>query len=68
MRFDRAPKDTPDGLAAATINTWFGVLLDGNRGRVKVRGDLKLVDACLTQLYDVLWAESQPAAHSAIVG
>jgi DNA-binding HxlR family transcriptional regulator len=47
-----------DGSAAATINTWFGVLLDGNRGRVKAGGDLPLVDACLTQLYDVLWDES----------
>lgn len=45
----------PDGAAAATINTWFAALLDGNRGRIRVRGDLGLVDACLTQLYDALW-------------
>jgi DNA-binding HxlR family transcriptional regulator len=57
MRFDLERRDTPDGSAAATIKTWFGVLLDGNRGRVKVRGNLPLVDACLTQLYEVLWEE-----------
>jgi DNA-binding HxlR family transcriptional regulator len=45
----------PDGSAAATLNTWFAALLDGNRGRVRVRGDLTLVDGCLTQLYDLLW-------------
>jgi DNA-binding HxlR family transcriptional regulator len=45
----------PDGSAAATLNTWFAALLDGNRGRVRVRGDLALVDGCLTQLYDLLW-------------
>jgi DNA-binding HxlR family transcriptional regulator len=49
------PRASADGLATATINTWFGVLLDGNRGRVKVRGDLPLVDACLRQLHDALW-------------
>jgi DNA-binding HxlR family transcriptional regulator len=56
-----------DGTAAATINTWFGVLLDGNRGRVKVRGDLSLVDACLTQLYQALWeAPSSPPVVSGV--
>lgn len=44
-----------DGSATATLNTWFAALLDGNRGRIRVRGDLALVDACLTQLYDQLW-------------
>jgi len=57
MRIDSLPIASIDGSAAATINTWFGVLLDGNRGRVKVRGNLPLVDTCLTQLYDVLWEE-----------
>jgi DNA-binding HxlR family transcriptional regulator len=44
-----------NGSAAATINTWFAALLDGNRGRIRVRGDLTLVDTCLTRLYDELW-------------
>jgi DNA-binding HxlR family transcriptional regulator len=44
-----------DGSAAATTNTWFAALLDGNRGRIRVRGDLNLVDSCLTRLYDELW-------------
>ena len=61
VRCDVKREGTSDGGAAATINTWFGVLLDGNRGRVKVRGDLPLVDACLTQLYEALWEEASPA-------
>lgn len=44
-----------DGSATATVNTWFAALLDGNRGRIRVRGDLSLVDDCLTRLYDELW-------------
>jgi DNA-binding HxlR family transcriptional regulator len=44
-----------DGSATATLNTWFAALLDDNRGRIRVRGDLSLVDACLTRLYDGLW-------------
>lgn len=42
------------GSAAATIDAWFAVLLDGNRGRVQVGGDLGLVDTCLTQLHEAL--------------
>jgi DNA-binding HxlR family transcriptional regulator len=49
------PQDSADGSAVATINTWFGVLLDGKRGRVKVRGNLSLVDACLTQIHERVW-------------
>ncbi len=44
-----------EGSAAATINIWFAALLDGNRGRMRVRGDLDLIDSFLTQLYDLLW-------------
>jgi len=72
IRWEQRPQVSADGSAAATINTWFGVLLDGNRGRVKVRGDLPLVDACLTRLHDTLWKEEagfsrlpDPAADSA---
>ena len=49
-----------DGSAVATVNTWFSALLDGNRGRVQVRGNLTLVDSFLTQLYDVLWEQASP--------
>ncbi len=56
MRCGMPSSAAADGLAAATINTWFGTLLDGSRGRVKVRGHQPLVDACLTQLHDALWA------------
>lgn len=48
-------EENPDGSATATLNTWFAALLDDNRGRIRARGNLPLVDACLTQLYDELW-------------
>ncbi|MDQ3725367.1 MAG: hypothetical protein M3335_05690 [Actinomycetota bacterium] len=49
-----------DGSAAGTLNTWFAALLDDHRGRVRVRGELGLVDACLTQLYKELWEKERP--------
>jgi DNA-binding HxlR family transcriptional regulator len=55
MYYDASGEQFVDGAAMATINTWFAALLDGNRGRIQVRGDLDLVDSCLTQLYDLLW-------------
>jgi DNA-binding HxlR family transcriptional regulator len=54
-RFDPQSERGVDGSAAATINTWSAALLDGNRGRLRVRGDLSLVDSCITQLHDTLW-------------
>lgn len=54
--------EVAEGSAAATINTWFAALLDSNRGRMRVRGDLRLVDSCLTQLHSVLWEESATRA------
>ena len=55
----RDAEQPPDGSAAGTINTWFAALLDDHRGRVRVRGDLPLVDACLTQLYGALWEKGR---------
>lgn len=49
----------PEGSATATINTWFAALLDGSRGRIRVRGDLDLVDSYLTGLHDALWIGTQ---------
>jgi hypothetical protein len=46
------PERKAAGSAAATIDTWYAVLLDGNRGRVRVGGDLNLVDGCLTRLHE----------------
>jgi hypothetical protein len=51
VRFDPRPDREADGSASATINTWFAALLDGHRGRIRVRGDLGLVDSCVTQLH-----------------
>lgn len=45
-----------DAWALGTVNTWSRALLDGNRGRMRVGGDLKLVDACLTRLHSALQA------------
>lgn len=66
VRCDPERQAPSDASAAATINTWYGVLLDGNRGRVKVKGELPLVDACLTQLYEVLWEEARLPAPTSI--
>jgi len=55
MRCGDEIKRLVEGSAAATINIWFAALLDGNRGRISVRGNLGLVDSFLTQLYDLLW-------------
>lgn len=55
VRFDPRPEREADGSAAATINTWFAALLDGHRGRIRVRGDLGLVDSCVKQLHNALW-------------
>jgi DNA-binding HxlR family transcriptional regulator len=62
IRCDQAPRSA-DGSAVGTMNTWFAVLLDGNRGRMRTGGNLSLVDACLIRLHEVLWeAESQSLA------
>lgn len=58
VRFDPRPEREADGSASATINTWFAALLDGRRGRIRVRGDLGLVDSCVTQLDKALWEET----------
>ena len=57
----RNPEREADGSATATLNTWFAALLDGNRGRIRVRGDQSLVDACLTRLHNALW-DTVPAS------
>jgi len=55
LRYAAAAGESAGGSAGATINIWLAALLDGNRGRMRVRGNLGLVDSFLTQLYDVLW-------------
>jgi DNA-binding HxlR family transcriptional regulator len=57
MRAGDDVKRLVEGSAAATIKIWSAALLDGNRGRIRVRGDLELVDSLLTQLHDILWEE-----------
>ncbi|HKH65244.1 MAG TPA: hypothetical protein VKA35_07255 [Solirubrobacterales bacterium] len=54
-----ATDQSPDGRAAGVINTWLGVLLDGNRGRFRVGGEMELVDGFLIGLHDVLWCGEQ---------
>lgn len=65
MHFEQEARESVDGSAAATVHTWFAALLDGNRGRMQVRGDLPLVDAFLTQLHQRLWErpKAAPAKH-----
>ena len=49
-------KPSEDAWAIGTVDTWFGTLLDGDRGRMRVGGDLELVDDCLKRLHEMLWA------------
>lgn len=58
IRSDLALKTTVEGSAVGTMNTWLAALLDGNRGRMRSGGNLPLVDACLTQLHEVLWEKA----------
>jgi DNA-binding HxlR family transcriptional regulator len=59
---DQVHQATVDGSAVGTMNTWFATLLDGNRGRMRSGGNLPLVDACLTQLNEVLWETPNTAS------
>jgi DNA-binding HxlR family transcriptional regulator len=47
-----------DAWVLATVGTWLSALLEGNRGRMRVGGDLPLVDTCLTQLHLALWGKA----------
>jgi DNA-binding HxlR family transcriptional regulator len=49
-------KPSEDAWAIGTVDTWFAALLDDDRGRMRVGGDLDLVDDCLKQLHAMLWA------------
>ena len=69
IRCDQALEVTVDGSAVGTMNTWLSALLDGNRGRMRSGGNLPLLDACLTQLNEVLWetAEASPVPGEALL-
>lgn len=45
-----------DAWAIGTVDTWFTAILDGDRGRMRVGGDLDFVDDCLKLLHEALWA------------
>jgi len=49
-------KPSEDAWALGSVDTWFAALLDGDRGRLRVSGDLDLVDDCLKRLHEILWA------------
>jgi DNA-binding HxlR family transcriptional regulator len=49
-------KPSEDAWAIGTVDTWFAALLDDDRGRMRVGGDLELVDDCLKRLHTLLWA------------
>lgn len=55
---------SPDAWAVGTVNTWLSALLDDNRGRMRVGGDLNLIDAYLIQLHRVLWNKQEPTQGS----
>jgi hypothetical protein len=50
--------------AAGTIDIWLAAIVDGSRGRMRVGGDLKLVDAFLGGMHDALWGVKAASVHS----
>ena len=54
----RCVKERPseDAWAIGTVDTWFAVLLDEDRGRLRVGGDIDFVDDCLKLSHKMLWA------------
>jgi DNA-binding HxlR family transcriptional regulator len=54
IQLAEGPEPPADGWALGTVNTWCRALLDGNRGRMRVGGDLELVDASLKKLHETL--------------
>jgi DNA-binding HxlR family transcriptional regulator len=54
----RCVKDRPseDAWAIGTVDTWFAGLLDDEREKMRVGGDLELVERCLKMLHETLWA------------
>jgi hypothetical protein len=62
MRFNETTDEPVEASASGTVTTWLAALLNGNRGRIQVRGDLALVDDFLTQLYEVLWGREGAVA------
>ncbi|MGN6557271.1 MAG: winged helix-turn-helix transcriptional regulator [Solirubrobacterales bacterium] len=51
-----------DAWAAGATDLWLSALVDGNRGRMRTGGDVKLLDACLAQLRTALWSRDESAA------
>jgi DNA-binding HxlR family transcriptional regulator len=48
-------KTSEGAWAIGTVDTWLAVLVDGDRGRMRVGGDLDFVDDCLKLLYGTFW-------------
>jgi hypothetical protein len=44
-----------DAWAIGSLDSWFAVLIDGNRGPMRTGGSLRLIDGCLKGLYQELW-------------
>ena len=53
-----------DAWALGSVDTWFAAILDGNRGKMRVGGDLMFADHCLKDIHEVLWAA--PASGGAL--
>lgn len=49
-------KASEDAWAIGIVDTWFAAILDGDRSRMRVGGDLGLVDDTLKLLHEVLWS------------
>jgi len=56
-------KTSENAWGIGSVDTWFAVILDGERKQLRTGGDFDLVEDCLKSLYDTLWPA--PAAVGA---
>lgn len=48
-------KSSEDAWGIGTVNTWFAVVLDGERRQMRTGGDFQLIEDCLRSLHETLW-------------
>jgi len=59
-----APPAAVDSLASGHVTAWIDSILDGPGKELSARGDARLLDQCLRQLYAALWG--RPPAPSRV--
>jgi len=50
-----------DAWAAGTVDLWLSALIDGNRDRMRMGGNVAAIETCLAELRTVLWNTQENA-------